>query len=34
MTPHDYDQMKAEEVFTIALEFLPYAKELLERLEK
>lgn len=34
MTSHDYDGQKAEEVFKIAMEFLPYAKKLQERLEK
>lgn len=34
MTSHDYDGIKAEEVFNIALEFLPYARSLQERLEK
>lgn len=34
MTSHDYDGIKAEEVFGIAIEFLPYAKKLIERLEK
>ena len=34
MTSHDYDGIRAEEVFNIALEFLPYARSLQERLEK
>lgn len=34
MTSHDYDGIKAEEVFIIAMEFLPYAKKLMERIEK
>lgn len=34
MTSHDYDGIKAEEVFNVALEFLPYARDLQERLEK
>lgn len=34
MTSHDYDGIKANEVFKVALEFLTYAKKLLERLEQ
>ena len=33
MTSHDYDGIKAQEVLGIAIEFLPYAKKLMERLE-
>lgn len=34
LTSHTYDQKTADEVFVVAVEFLPYAKEFFERMER